>query len=149
MDAQLLASLLEESPGPAEESPFLQTPSPPSRALPRTYPSVPQRDPSIELTRTRNSSIRDEGIPSSQGPEEVVADEGAILEPESDNGVEALQSVWDPHMNRYRLLSACLMNFANGVNDSAPGALIPYMEKYALPPSPIRRFIHGSLPDSQ
>ncbi|KAL8947842.1 MAG: hypothetical protein Q9222_005913 [Ikaeria aurantiellina] len=32
-------------------------------------------------------------------------------------------------MNKYRLLSACLMCFGNGLNDSAPGALIPYMEK--------------------
>ncbi|KAL4971996.1 major facilitator superfamily domain-containing protein [Aspergillus desertorum] len=28
----------------------------------------------------------------------------------------------------WRLLSACLMNFRNGMNDSAPGALLPYME---------------------
>lgn len=26
---------------------------------------------------------------------------------------------------KWRLLSACFMNFANGLNDSAPGALIP------------------------
>ncbi|KAL8967902.1 MAG: hypothetical protein Q9197_005164 [Variospora fuerteventurae] len=32
-------------------------------------------------------------------------------------------------MNRWRFLSACLMCFANGLNDSAPGALIPYLEK--------------------
>lgn len=49
-----------------------------------------------------------------------------------DDGVEALQSVWDPYMNRYRLLSACLINFANGMSDSASGPLIPYMEKYVV-----------------
>jgi hypothetical protein len=43
--------------------------------------------------------------------------------------VEALQSITDPYMNRYRFLAVCLMNFANGLNDSAPGALIPSMEK--------------------
>lgn len=42
-----------------------------------------------------------------------------------------MQGVWDPYMNRFRLLSICLMNFGNGLNDSAPGALIPYMEKCA------------------
>lgn len=42
---------------------------------------------------------------------------------------EPVQSMWDPHMNRYRLLAACLMIFVNGMNDSAAGALIPYMEK--------------------
>ncbi|KAL0932318.1 MFS efflux transporter [Colletotrichum truncatum] len=33
-------------------------------------------------------------------------------------------------MNRWRFLAACLMNMGNGINDGAPGAIIPYMEKY-------------------
>ncbi|OJJ50941.1 hypothetical protein ASPZODRAFT_126913 [Penicilliopsis zonata CBS 506.65] len=33
-----------------------------------------------------------------------------------------------PSATKWRLLSCCLMNFANGLNDSAPGALIPYIE---------------------
>lgn len=41
----------------------------------------------------------------------------------------ALQTLSNPPMNRWRFLSACLMCFANGLNDSAPGALIPYLEK--------------------
>lgn len=31
-------------------------------------------------------------------------------------------------MNKWRVLAACLVYFGNGMNDSAPGALIPYME---------------------
>lgn len=31
---------------------------------------------------------------------------------------------------KWRLLSCCLMSFGNGLNDSAPGALIPYIEKH-------------------
>ncbi|MCJ1229219.1 hypothetical protein MMC12_005884 [Toensbergia leucococca] len=49
--------------------------------------------------------------------------------PTSDETVDIMQSLSSPPMNRYRLLSACLMFFGNGLNDSAPGALIPYMEK--------------------
>lgn len=45
------------------------------------------------------------------------------------DGVEALQSWWDPYMNRFRLLSACSLNLMNGMNDAAAGPLIPYMEK--------------------
>ncbi|KAL4907827.1 hypothetical protein BDW74DRAFT_166452 [Aspergillus multicolor] len=30
---------------------------------------------------------------------------------------------------KWRLASACLMNFGNGMNDGAPGALIPYIEE--------------------
>jgi len=43
---------------------------------------------------------------------------------------EALPSVWDPYMNRFRLLFVCALNLGNGMVDSAAGALIPYMEKY-------------------
>lgn len=51
---------------------------------------------------------------------------------EEHDAVEAIQSFSNPPMNRYRMLCACLMNFGNGLNDSAPGALIPYIEKYVL-----------------
>lgn len=42
--------------------------------------------------------------------------------------VEVKQTFSNPPINRYRVISACLMNFQNGLNDAAPGALIPYME---------------------
>ncbi|KAL1967894.1 hypothetical protein VTN77DRAFT_2311 [Rasamsonia byssochlamydoides] len=43
---------------------------------------------------------------------------------------DLVQTVTNPPRNRWRLLSACMMYFANAMNDSAPGALIPYMEKH-------------------
>jgi hypothetical protein len=42
--------------------------------------------------------------------------------------VEAMPSVWEPYMNRYRLVAMCLGGLINGLNDSAAGALIPSME---------------------
>ncbi|QKX58540.1 uncharacterized protein TRUGW13939_05665 [Talaromyces rugulosus] len=41
---------------------------------------------------------------------------------------ELVPSLSNPPRNRWRFASACLMFLANGMNDSAPGALIPYME---------------------
>lgn len=35
-----------------------------------------------------------------------------------------------PPINRGRLFAACLLIFTNGINDAAPGALIPHMEKF-------------------
>ncbi|KAJ6102566.1 hypothetical protein N7486_004993 [Penicillium sp. IBT 16267x] len=35
-----------------------------------------------------------------------------------------------PWKTKWRLSSACLMLFGNGMNDGAPGALIPYMERH-------------------
>ncbi|KAL9102981.1 MAG: hypothetical protein Q9163_001934 [Psora crenata] len=49
--------------------------------------------------------------------------------PDAGDAVEALQSLFHPPINKYRVLAGCLMNLGNGLNDSAPGALIPYMEK--------------------
>lgn len=39
-------------------------------------------------------------------------------------------SFFYPAMNRWRVLAACLIYFGNGMSDSAPGALIPYIENY-------------------
>ncbi|KAI4127565.1 MAG: hypothetical protein LQ347_004550, partial [Umbilicaria vellea] len=50
--------------------------------------------------------------------------------PNNDEAVDVVQTVSNPPMNRYRLLSACLMSFGNGLNDSAPGALIPHIERF-------------------
>ncbi|MCJ1378499.1 hypothetical protein MMC17_001598 [Xylographa soralifera] len=44
--------------------------------------------------------------------------------------VNTVQSLFKPPMNKWRFVAACLMCFANGLNDSAPGALIPYIEPY-------------------
>lgn len=35
-----------------------------------------------------------------------------------------------PYMNRWRIAVLCLGFFTQGLNDSAPGALLPYMERY-------------------
>ncbi|MCJ1409241.1 hypothetical protein MMC19_003319 [Ptychographa xylographoides] len=50
--------------------------------------------------------------------------------PEHHGAVDIVQSLTNPPMNKWRFISACLMCFANGLNDSAPGALIPYIEPY-------------------
>lgn len=45
--------------------------------------------------------------------------------------VTLLAPSWNyPAMNKWRVLAACLVYFGNGMNDSAPGALIPYIEKW-------------------
>lgn len=40
-----------------------------------------------------------------------------------------VQSWSSPPMNKWRVLDACIEQFGNGLNDAAPGALIPYMEQ--------------------
>ncbi|KAI9821840.1 MAG: hypothetical protein M1827_002422 [Pycnora praestabilis] len=45
--------------------------------------------------------------------------------PKLDEAMDPVQTLSNPPMNKWRLMSACLMVLGNGMNDSAPGALIP------------------------
>ena len=47
----------------------------------------------------------------------------------TDHAVNPVMSASSPPKNKWRLGAICLMVFSQGINDSAPGALIPYMEK--------------------
>jgi hypothetical protein len=43
---------------------------------------------------------------------------------------EQVQTIWHPYKNRFRVMAACLTAMANGMNDSAPGALIASLERF-------------------
>ncbi|KAM3424114.1 hypothetical protein BST61_g11339 [Cercospora zeina] len=50
--------------------------------------------------------------------------------PKRGTATSALPSFRYPHMNKWRVLCACLIYFGNGMSDSAAGALIPYVEDF-------------------
>ncbi|KAF2719332.1 MFS general substrate transporter [Polychaeton citri CBS 116435] len=51
--------------------------------------------------------------------------------PTSDNNAAGIvPGFWYPKMNKFRVLAASLQYFGNGLNDAAPGALIPYLEEW-------------------
>ena len=50
--------------------------------------------------------------------------------PQGHEGADIVPTLWYPKMNRWRLSAACMQYFGNGLNDSAPGALIPYIEDW-------------------
>ncbi|KAG7117354.1 Bypass of stop codon protein 6 like [Verticillium longisporum] len=141
MDSSLFKSLVEvesREASAAAASPSDGFPPPPQKAVQRTYPGAPYRgDESIELQRLHTEhgvshpSSRPGTPPSSPpgGSDLEMSRPGSPSQGATDVA-EPLQSMWDPYMNRWRLLTACLMNLGNGLNDSAPGALIPYMEKH-------------------
>ena len=79
---------------------------------PSVGPSIPPTPSGIQTPKTPNE------LEMSRPPT-----------PKNDEAVDVLQTLSNPPMNKWRLLSCCLMCFGNGLNDSAPGALIPYMEK--------------------
>lgn len=132
MDASFLRQLVavESAPAHIESMPLR-----PQKSITKTYPAVPQRDhTSVELSRpathtggyqsgTVTPTYTRPGTPDLESSRAT----SPILPP--DDGFEALQNVWDPYMNRFRLLSACLTNLMNGMSDSSSGPIIPYMEK--------------------
>ena len=137
MDAMILRGLVAVESAPAS------LPSAPERAVQRTYHhGTPQRELSIELSRLQrpltSPSVSCAARPPSAGSgspagtprEELVDLEMSRPATPAPRGaaVEALQTVWNPYMNRFRFLAVCLLNFGNGINDSAPGALLPYLE---------------------
>lgn len=131
MEAVLLRQLVavESASAQADTMPLR-----PQRSITKTYAAVPQRDSTeIELARVSRPMSRTASSDLLPGDHALMPDV-EMSRPASpvagfDDGVEALQSWWDPYMNRFRLLSACLLNLMNGMNDSAAGPLIPYMEK--------------------
>jgi len=74
---------------------------------------------------TDTAPARDEGIQTSRRISE--AGRGA-----RELEIDQVQTVWNPYWNRFRVLAACLTSFANGMNDSAPGALIASIERYIV-----------------
>lgn len=54
------------------------------------------------------------------------------------HAAEQIQTIWNPYKNRFRVLASCMTVFGNGMNDSAPGALIASIERY-VSQSPIPR----------
>lgn len=100
-------------------------------SAPQTHPSTPKSG-SEHATSSRPPSSHT-GVQTPVTPSEL---EGAIANtttpPAADGGPAhaAIQTFWNPPMNKWRVLCACLVYFGNGLSDSAPGALIPYMETF-------------------
>ncbi|KAI1367874.1 major facilitator superfamily transporter [Xylaria arbuscula] len=109
-------------------------PQAPQRAVSRTYPAVPQQNSDIELRPlTRPSAAPSvSGAATPRDLESSVPSTPGVAEPLDDplNSFEALPGLTDPPMNKYRFGAVCTQNLLMGLVDSAPGALIPYIEKH-------------------
>ena len=53
--------------------------------------------------------------------------------PPPSHASDQIQTLWNPYKNRFRVLASCMTAFANGLNDSAPGALLTSVERYTVP----------------
>lgn len=106
----------------------------PQKVKARSYHSVPLTPSDIELESMQwgeryTGPQEITSLPPSGAQTPRVDDLEMSRPPSPSRQVEALQSFWYPKMNRFRMVAVCLANFCSGVSDSAPGALIPYIEK--------------------
>lgn len=132
---------VESSPSSSATYPV---PAPPRKAFPREYHSIPlprsQDDLELENIQWKvsNASHKDPGSAPASGTQTPGAANDLEMSRATSpvlnelDGVDAMQSFSNPPANRYRMLAICLMIFANGLSDSAPGALIPYIERYVM-----------------
>lgn len=112
----------------------------PPPAVRKIQQDVSQRPPSYKLRdlQPHDSSALAPTEPVTQTPPSSSSPTPSVLE----NRLSTLQAdeheaaEWAPDRTstssktKWRLLSCCLISLGNGMNDSAPGALIPYMEKH-------------------
>jgi fucose permease len=68
--------------------------------------------------------------PTDNAPEDLERSRPPSPSSGSREATEVVMTLSNPPMNKWRLFASCLMGFSNGLNDSAPGALIPHMQSY-------------------
>jgi fucose permease len=89
-----------------------------------TGPATP-RDDSMPISDNSSGEIAHFSV--SHTPANANDDEINLSNEQESS--EILQS-WSYSANKWRVLSCCVVYFSNGMSDSAPGALLPYMEKH-------------------
>jgi fucose permease len=81
--------------------------------------------------QARKSSTKSTGQTPTSQPQTPAGEfaNGQFEIAEEQESTEALQS-WRYSVNKWRVLTCCWIYFSNGMSDSAPGALLPYMEAH-------------------
>ncbi|KAF5634445.1 tetracycline resistance [Fusarium tjaetaba] len=130
MESSILSGLSVVQPVPT--TPAKQHISRPLTALPTTTSRTHIGSGHGESIGLEILPVRDDPKPENTSSEP--ADDLEMSQPDRPDSntetVEVAPTIWDPFMNRFRLLSTCLSQINNALSDGATGALIPYMEKY-------------------
>ncbi|KAF9773146.1 hypothetical protein IL306_009052 [Fusarium sp. DS 682] len=130
MDTSILSGLGVVQPIPTK---------PPNGEISRPLTAPPKTASRVHIGSDQRESFDLDILPvrDDQEAHTVSANLGNDLEmsqPNSPNPnaetIEIAPTIWDPFMNRFRLLSTCLSQMNNALSDGATGALIPYMEKH-------------------
>ncbi|KAJ2906962.1 Bypass of stop codon protein 6 [Zalerion maritima] len=100
-----------------------QLPEKPTRTLSRANTAL---NVNIDLHDLTNAKTSPPSFPG--GTTTPLELESCPQTPHNQDAAEVVQTVWEPHMNRWRMAAVCCMIFTDGIHDSCAGPLIPYME---------------------
>lgn len=104
----------------------------PARSAPVAQANVPGSNP--RSTAKEDRTVDPDISSQERGPSSVSASQAEVVVSRSQSptaSASTARETWrNPAINKWRVASACLVTFANGFNDSAPGALLPYIEEY-------------------
>jgi hypothetical protein len=145
MSTKAFGAFIDVDPSSSSIEEIYEAPIAPQKAAAREYPPRAREAPdplvldNLQWGAKLNGPSKSGTATPSRYQTPIVSNDLEMSRPASpttneNDGVDALQSFASPPMSRFRMLSVCLINFGNGLSDSAPGALIPYIEKYILPP---------------
>ncbi|KAF4451987.1 hypothetical protein F53441_5125 [Fusarium austroafricanum] len=121
-----LAAVHSAASKPSNEEPFRPLTAPP-KTVPKPISALRRESFDLEVLPARDDEKPD--IASANPGNDLEMSQLSSL----DSNIEVTEvapTIWNPFMNRFRLLSTCLSQLGNALNDGAAGALIPYMEKY-------------------
>ena len=106
-------------------------PSSPERSIRDGSPR--EADPPVDLEMYHMRTVEPSpNSPMSNGPAKRSSRSSNETDPASpppSHAADQVQTLWNPYKNRFRVLASCTTAFANGLNDSAPGALIASVER--------------------
>jgi hypothetical protein len=120
-----------------------QIPTPPRSYSKKSIRDVPphEDDPRRHLEMYSISSPQTSKSLVNSGQTQQVQNNSNVTEPRyhssnspPSHASDQIQTLWNPYKNRFRVLASCMAALGNGLNDSAPGALIASIEKYEFPP---------------
>ncbi|KAL8349183.1 hypothetical protein RB601_002003 [Gaeumannomyces tritici] len=134
MDVMLRSLVtIESTRAPQPQEPD-RPPTLPESVAPKNGLPGPQRPEPIELETITPGPPPTDAQAAPRDAADQDLERSRPTTPRSSNGegftAEVQATVWEPHVNRFRMAAVSVIFFSIGLYDSAAGALIPYMEKH-------------------
>ncbi len=92
-------------------------------------PQAPAKDIELQSLSGPTTTTTTNAISSPAGHGDLEMSRPGTPDAPPADAAAVVPTIWEPHRNRFRLMLTCATALAEGMSDSAAGALIPYMEQ--------------------